>query len=93
MLLKSLSLLGQRESCRLVFEVLDLGLHGYCGEFGSVRMRRTLGLDASGSHVVEKLVRYLRQDVFGQTSHTQDVVAPRVDVIPERHKLDRRRKK
>lgn len=48
-----------------------------------------LRLNAPGPHVVQELLRDLRQDVLGQASHAQDVVAPGVDVIPERHKLER----
>lgn len=67
----------------------DLCLQRVC-RWG-VRGRRWRRLDPSGSHVGEKLLWDLGQDILRQSSHAQDVISTPVNVIPEWYKLKQKR--
>ncbi len=47
------------------------------------------GFNASVLHERQQLVRYLGQYIFGQSGHAEHLVPGSVDVVPERHKLEK----
>lgn len=46
-----------------------------------------VGLDGTGLHVGDELLRNLSKHIFGQTSHAKHMVPSPVHVVPKWHKL------